>query len=512
MSSLLDYTPLEEIPKHVNALKKSFRQQKTSSIEFRLNQLRALYYAIKDNEDVIIKAIQKDLNKSESETQLTELAVTYGDILSLIKELPTLTKPKNAKGTNFLFKPSSPKIEKIPLGTVLIIAPFNFPINLTLQPLIGSIAGGNTTVLKQSEQIPNTSQVLTEILTDALDPSIFRAINGAVPETNVLLEQKFDKIFFTGSPTVGKIIARKAAEQLTPVVLELGGKSPSFVTKSVKGNIDAVAKRILFSKFTNAGQICVATDHILVDASIHDELVIALKKAVDELYPADVKTFGKLVNDNAWERVIGLVKKTNGDIIHGDLSLANKQERFVPPIIVDNVSFNDSLYSEEIFGPVLPIIKYTNLDDTIDQVITNHDTPLALYIYSKDKKEIKYISSQIRSGALSINDSMIHVGLSNIPFGGIGNSGYGNYHGQWSFDAFTHERAQLSNPYWTEILFDAKYPPVSNFDLAKSKFFLIPTPTFGRTGRVRDHNYGLAIITILIGLIGLAVGFFEKRQ
>lgn len=504
--SVLEYTPVDEIPSIVTSLHKSFRTNPSRPLAYRLNQLRNLYYALKDNEDLLVKALKKDINRSREDTELTELSIIYGDLLSTIKNLSTWMKPQSAKDVSLLFKFTSPKITKIPLGTILIISPFNFPLMLAIQPLIGAIAGGNTAVLKQSEQTPYTSQTLSTILSDALDPDIFQIVNGGIEETSVLLDQKFDKIIYTGSGKVGRIIASKAAKNLTPVVLELGGKSPAFVTESVKNDLKAVCKRIAFTRFSNAGQICVSTDFCVVHDSIYDEFLDTLLKTVKEVYDVDVENYTKLVNHAAWDRVMKIIRDTKGDVVIGGDGV--REERFIEPTIIKNVKFDDISMQEEIFGPVLPVIKYSNLQNAIDSVLNVADTPLALYVYSKNSKQTELISSQIRSGALVINDGVIHVGLSCIPFGGIGESGYGAYHGKWSFDTFSHERAVLKNPFWTEVLFEAKYPPISKFDLNLSKFFLVPRPTFGRTGRVRDHNYEFLIKVIIVGIVGVITGFY----
>lgn len=501
----LEYTPVEEIPAIVKSLNKSFRQSKPS-LEFRLNQLRQLYYALKVNEDLLIRALKLDLNKSEEDTHLTELIPIYSDLLLIIKNLPTWTKPRSViSETSLLFKFSNPKVEYTPFGTVLVISPFNFPLLLSLQPVIGAIAAGNCVVLKQSELVPNTAQTLSDILIDALDPKLFQIVNGAIPETTKLLEQKFDKILYTGSGSVGRIIAQAAVKNLTPYVLELGGKSPAFVTPSVKSQIETVCKRIAFTRFTNAGQVCVATDYTIVHDDIYDLFISTMRKIIKKYYNLNVQNSGKLVNTAAWDRVMKLIRDTKGDVVLG--GDGSREDRFIEPTLISNVKWDDISMQSEIFGPVLPVVKYSDLQSAIDNVQDVADTPLALYIYSTSKTEQQLISSQIRSGALVINDGMVHVGLATLPFGGIGESGQGQYHGKWSFETFSHQRALMKQPFWTEILFESKYPPITKFDLSLTKWFLVPRPTFGRFGKVRDHNYEFLIKVVFVAIIGVYSGY-----
>lgn len=509
MSNVLEYTPVDDIPSIVTSLHKSFRANPNRSLEYRLNQLRNLYYAIKDNEELLVKALKKDLNRPEGDTQLLEITPLYIEILTTINNLSKWMKPTSAKNVDLLYYFTSPKIAKIPLGTVLIIGPFNFPYLTTLAPLVGSIAAGNTTVFKQSEQIPYTSQTLGTILTDALDPEIFQIVQGGIEETTALLKQKFDKIIYTGSGKVGRIIASKAAETLTPTILELGGKSPAFVTPSVQlKDLKTVCKRIAFTRFANAGQTCVSTDYCIVHDSLYDEFVDMMKLVIKELYDVDETNSTKLVNKNAWDRVMNIIRNTKSDVVLG--GDGDREARFIQPTLLTNVSFDDASMKEEIFGPVLPVIRYSDLQHSIDNVLDIADTPLALYIYSKSSKEIETISSQIRSGALVVNDGVIHGGLACVPFGGVGESGYGSYHGKWSFDAFSHERAVLKNPFWTDILFESKYPPITKMDLKLSKFFLVPRKSFKRTGRVRANKYEFFIKVLFVGVVGVAVGYYNS--
>ncbi|ONH68197.1 Beta-apo-4'-carotenal oxygenase [Cyberlindnera fabianii] len=511
MSSVLEYTPIEEIPQRVEKVRTAFHTRKFLNVEVRLNALRNLFFAIKDNEDLILKALKKDLNKPPSEVQLLELSPLYGDLLYIIDNLRSWVKGRKPESTPLLFKFSKPRVENIPLGTVLVIGAFNFPLLLTLQPLIGAIAGGNTVVIKQSEQTPNLAAVVTDILSDALDNELIQIVNGGIEETTALLEQKFDKVIYTGSGTVGTIIAKKCAETLTPCILELGGKSPAFITKNCR-SLDLAAKRIVFAKFVNAGQTCVTVDYAQVHRDVYDEFVKLLIKWTKKLFgEASVETYGKIVNQRNTERVANIIKDSKGEVIYGgDFDI---EERYISPTVVKDVTFSDSLMQGEIFGPVLPVVPFDDLDAAITNVVAYHDTPLALYAFTDNKDEIYAIQSRIRSGAFLINDAIIHVGMAQLPFGGIGSSGNGNYHGYASFKSFTHERSCLKQPFWVEPLFEAKYPPTTNFDLAVAKTAMVPPAWFGRTGKIRDWRkiFKNTMISMFL-LTGLVLGLTSDKE
>lgn len=513
-SETLAFTPIEIIPSKVEKLHASFQNGKTQPLPYRLNQLRNIYFMIKDHEDEIKNALKLDLNKSENEAQLTEISVVLGDLLYIIDNLGDWLKPETPKGVPTLFKIGSPKIYKQAFGTVLIISPFNYPFMLSIQPLIGAIAGGNTVVYKPSELTPYTSSLLTRILSEALDSDTFTVIYGGVDETTALLDQKFDKILYTGSGAVGKIIAKKAAENLTPCILELGGKSPAFVGERLNSRqLNLSAKRILHGKFTNAGQTCVAPDYLLVHESSYDEFITALLKNVKTLYgDADINNYNKLVHERSFEKLNQMINETSGEIIYsGEHS---KEHRFFNPTIIKGVTFEDSTMKGENFGPVLPIIKYSSLNSVIDDVVKYHDTPLALYIFSQNKSERELISTRIRSGAVLFNETLIHVGISQLPFGGIGQSGYGDYHGKYSFDAFTQKRASLDQPFWAEPLFEVKYPPLTNFDLALADTFTIPFVKLNRTGPVFSKSYKLLRFgaIFIVAFAGLYAGLFSDGR
>ncbi|KAH3673323.1 hypothetical protein WICMUC_003783 [Wickerhamomyces mucosus] len=484
MSEELQYTDIKSIPSTIDNLKVTFHSGKTQSLSWRLDQLRNLYFALKDNEDEIKTALQLDLNKSDGETAIFELNVVYGDLLYVIENLSKWVKPTPVTDVSPLVKLSQPKIHHQPLGTVLIISAFNYPLTLSLQPLIGAIAGGNTVTLKLSESTSYTSDAITQIIHQYLDNESIAVINGGVEETTVLLQEKFDKILYTGNGTVGKIIAKKAAETLTPVILELGGKSPSFITENTDvKNLKIITKRLLLGKFINAGQTCIAPDYLLVHESKYDETLQNLLENVKLLYgDSNFRNYSKIIHERSFERLNNIINNSHGTIIFSGENAADK--RFLHPTIIKDVTFEDSTMKEELFGPILPIIKYSNLNDIIDEVIIHHDTPLALYIFSNSSEDHNLISTRIRSGSIVFNETLLQAGIAQLPFGGIGSSGYGDYHGKSSFYAFTSQRASLNQPLWVEPFFEVKYPPISDFKLRVASFFAVPSPKFGRTGPV----------------------------
>ncbi|GEQ71710.1 hypothetical protein JCM33374_g5396 [Metschnikowia sp. JCM 33374] len=503
--SQLKCTPVDEIPAIVDRLKKSFlKDRKTHSLQFRLNQLRNVYFALKDNIGDLSEALFKDFSRAPSETMNLEYAPFMNELVHTMANLQRWSMPEPVKDLPLNLMTSPVYVERVPLGTVLVISPFNYPLLLTLSSLIGALSAGNCVVLKISEFVPNFSIILTKMLTECLDPSIFAMVNGGIDETTVLLEQKFDKIMYTGSTKVGKIIAKKAAETLTPVLLELGGKSPAFVLDTVTDkDMKKIARRIVWGRFINAGQTCVAIDYVLADAKIKTKLVASIKQVVEkEFYSAVDETdpsYTHIIHDRAFDNMCKMIDDTSGDIVTG--GDADSRTRFIPPTVIDNVDWEDSTMQQEIFGPILPIISFTDLEDTIDEVIKRHDTPLASYIFtsgassrSKDP-QIDLIRTAIRSGGTIVNDSILHVGLTSAPFGGIGQSGHGSYHGFYSYRAFTHERTTIESSLRTEFASKVRYPPFTEGKDKAIQASMIPyneSVWFDRSGNVALSGPGLA--------------------
>ncbi|WP_373479676.1 aldehyde dehydrogenase [Geminocystis sp.] len=416
----------------------------TKPLDFRRQQLQKLKLAIVSRQDKILKALKEDLGKPELEGCF-ELAVLQ-DISHAIKNLPQWMKPRKVK-TGIETFPSNACIYPEPLGVVLIVAPWNYPFSLMISPLIGAIASGNCAMVKPSELAPHTSQLLRELIEDTFSPEYISIQEGGVEISQKLLSLKFDHIFFTGGTQIGKIVMVAAAQNLTPVTLELGGKSPCIVDKET--NLKETAKRITWGKFINAGQTCIAPDYILVDNIIKQDLILALKQCIRDFFgenPVESKDFARIINIRQFERLRGLL--TSGDVIIGGDS--NPDTKYIAPTMLDNVSLDSPVMAEEIFGPILPILEYQSLDEAIT-FVNSKPKPLALYFFSHNKEKQQQILKETSSGGLSFNETIMHVGVTELPFGGVGDSGIGAYHGKASFDVFTHSKSVLSRPFWGDL-------------------------------------------------------------
>jgi len=427
--------------------KEFFDSKKTIPIKFRKESLRRLSKSIKNNEEKIYNALEKDLGKPRYETFLSEILFVQKEIKIMLKKIDYWSKPKRVPSSIYSF-PSKDYILPSPFGCVLNISPWNYPFQLAMSPLIGAIAAGNTVVLKPSEHSPNTSVVIKNVIEDSFDSGHATTILGDAKEAQELLSFRWDYIFFTGSTIVGKIVARAAAEFLTPTTLELGGKSPCIVDESV--NINLTAKRIVWGKFLNCGQTCIAPDYILVNEKIKNKLITAMKEAIINSYGENAKeskSYGRIVNENHLNRINKMIE--NADIIHGGKS--DLKSKYFEPTIISDQELKSGAMKEEIFGPILPIISYADMDEVYN-IINRYNKPLAAYIFSKSNKKITDFKNNFSAGAIVANDSIIQVINSNLPFGGIGNSGIGAYHGQHSFDLFTHfkpfiKRSFTPDPY-----------------------------------------------------------------
>ncbi|MFP4470002.1 MAG: aldehyde dehydrogenase [Bacteroidales bacterium] len=429
-----------------------FKSGKTRDIGFRKAQLKKFLNVLQDNERLLIDAAWKDLHKSEFETYATELGLIYGEIMLAIRKVKKWSKPKSVL-TNIAALPATSRIYPEPYGTTLIIGAWNFPFLLILEPLVGALAAGNTIILKPSELAPACSSVLAKILNGAFNPEYLRVVEGAVPETQALLKEKFDYIFFTGSTKVGKIIYKAAAEQLTPVTLELGGKSPCIVDRDFP--VKLAAKRIAWGKFINAGQTCIAPDYLLVHREAKDELLKYLKKYIHDFYgenPKNSPDFLRIVNKPNFDRLKELIVPekvyTGGD--------TNEKELYISPTILDNVNWADKVMEDEIFGPVLPVLTFDDFFGTID-LLKQKEKPLALYYFGKNKGRQKLILKELNFGGGTFNDGIMHITNARLPFGGIGHSGMGNYHGRHGFETFSHQKSIMKRTTWIDI--PLRYPP-----------------------------------------------------
>lgn len=417
-----------------------FNTQQTKDISFRKEQLKKLSKAIKSYESDILEALYTDLGKNKVEAYATEIGITLKSIKNARKELKNWTKTKNVATPLYLF-PTKSYIKKEPYGTVLIIAPFNYPFQLVFEPLIGAIAAGNTAIIKPSELTPNVARVIKRLINETFDANYIEVIEGGIEETQTLIHLPFDYVFFTGSENVGKIVYQAASENLVPVTLEMGGKSPVIVDETA--NIKVASERICFGKFTNAGQTCVAPDYILVHESVKDDLITALSKTLREFYGQNIQQspdYGRIVNLKHYHRLTSLLNSAQMNIVFGGHS--DEDERYIEPTLLDHVTNDSAIMQEEIFGPILPILTYQSLDEAI-AFIHQRPKPLSLYLFSEDENATQRVINELSFGGGAINDTLMHLANPKLPFGGVGASGMGRYHGKYSFDTFTHEKSYI---------------------------------------------------------------------
>ncbi|MEG3439780.1 aldehyde dehydrogenase [Pannus brasiliensis CCIBt3594] len=422
-----------------------FATGKTKDIEFRLAQLKALRKAVIENQDRIVAAVKADLNKPDLEAYAFEVAVVQ-EIDHAIKHLRGWLKPK-AIPTPPQHFPAKARVYPEPLGVVLIISPWNYPFLLAIAPLVGALAAGNCVLLKPSEVSSHTSRAIAEIVGKTFDPAYIAVVEGGVEVSQAVLAEKFDHIFFTGGTEIGRIVMAAAARHLTPVTLELGGKSPCIVDTEI--SLETTAKRIVWGKFINAGQTCIAPDYLLVDRRIKPALLQALKDCIREFYgedPYKSPDFARIISAKHFSRLAGFLG--DGTIVAGGQTSAS--DRYIAPTILDNVSLSSPIMQEEIFGPILPAIEYTDIQEAID-LINSKPKPLALYLFSKNTSLQRRILTSTSSGGICINDTILHAALSEMPFGGVGDSGMGSYHGKKTFETFSHFKSVLAKPFWLDL-------------------------------------------------------------
>ena len=445
--------------------KKFFKSGKTLDINLRIEYLKKLKKVIKDNEIAIFEVLNKDLGKSETEAYMCEVGLTLDEISYMIKNIKKFAKEKIVPTplTNFHSKSI---IKLVPRGNVLIMSPWNYPFLLTMEPLVDAISAGNTVILKPSAYSKFTSDIVSKIIKDVFPEEYVAVVKGGREENKQLLSYKYDYIFFTGSQSVGKEVLRSASEHLTPVALELGGKSPCIIDKTA--NIDLSAKRIVFGKFLNCGQTCVAPDYILCEESIKQELIKAIKKEIIKQFgenPIENPNYGKIINEKHFNRVRNLID-FDKTIIGGK---TNPETLKIEPTVLDNITWADNVMKEEIFGPVLPILTFKTINEVVETV-ENHSHPLALYVFSTDKKNIKQITEHCRYGGGCINDVVVHLATPEMPFGGFGESGMGSYHGKFGFETFSHRKSTLDKKLWLDL--PMRYQPYKNFYNKLLRIFL----------------------------------------
>ena len=420
----------------------------------RIENLKKLKNSIKKYENNIINALNIDLGKPEFEAYSSEVGFVYSTIDYFIKNLKSWTKVKKVKNDAAQL-PGKSYIYKSHYGAVLIIGPYNYPFQLLIEPLIGAISGGNTVILKPSEYATKTEAIVEKIIKETFDEKYIAVVTGDYKVNSQLLDLEFDYIFFTGSVNVGKIVMEKASKHLTPVTLELGGKSPVIVDNTA--NLKVSAKRILWGKLTNAGQTCVAPDYILAYEDIYEELIKEFENVIIEFYGQDIirsKDFGRIINDRHMNRLNAILEHDKNKITFG--GEVDFEKRYISPTIIRDVTLEDAVMNEEIFGPIIPVIKYKNMED-IKYYISHHKNPLALYVFSEDENFSEDIINRFSFGGGCVNDTISHVASAYLPFGGIGSSGMGNYHGKASFDTFTHTKSIVKKS--TKIDLKLVFPP-----------------------------------------------------
>ena len=450
MSKIMNYADI------LQQQKTFFNTHATKDLDFRKAQLQKLKKLVKSNEKLLYDAIYQDFGKSEFETFGTEISFIYKDIDYYLKNLKSFAKPKNVL-TNIVNQMGSSKIVFEPLGNCLVIGAWNYPYQLTLTPVIAAIAAGNTCMIKPSELPENTMKAMAKLINENFDAQFLYVVEGGVEETTAILKLRFDKIFFTGSPRVGKIVYKAAAEHLTPVTLELGGKSPAFVTE--KADLQIAARRIVWGKFINAGQTCVAPDYLYVAENIKAKF---LKVLIEEIkkrnYTDNVDHYCKIINERNFDRLEKMIDREK--VVFGGET--NREKRYISPTVLDHVTWEDAVMQEEIFGPILPILTYKNLE-TAMQTVVEGEKPLSAYLFSNDAKEQELFTEKLSFGGGCINDTLMHLSNDRLPFGGVGNSGIGNYHGKFGFEAFSHQKAILKKSNYLEP--ELKYPPYSDAKL-----------------------------------------------
>lgn len=448
----------KEIESLLKRQREYYRSGATVPVSFRILQLKRLREAVRKYRDEICEALRTDLGKSDYESFMCEVGLVLSEISYMIKNVKKFARKKRVATPLAQFASHSYR-QPVPYGNVLIMSPWNYPFLLTVDPLVDAIAAGNTAIIKPSAYSPATGLIVEKIVTECFSPEYVAVVTGGRAENTALLDQKFDLIFFTGSGAVGKEVLRRAAENLTPAILELGGKSPCIVDSSA--NIKLCARRIVFGKYLNCGQTCVAPDYILCERSVKDALVNALISEIKKQYgedPLNNKNYGKIVNEKHFNRLSGLIDEKK--VVFGGKT--DQKTLRIAPTVMDNVTYSDAVMGEEIFGPILPIITFDDFDTVVDELKTK-DKPLALYLFTSNKKHEERVVAELSYGGGCINDVVIHLATSSMGFGGVGESGMGSYHGKDGFDAFSHYKSIVDKKTWLDL--PMRYQPY------KSKFY-----------------------------------------
>ena len=455
----------QEIKSLVAKQRTYFQTGATLPVSTRIQALRRLYTAIRENEQEIHDALRNDLGKSNFESYMCETGLVLEEISYMVKHTRRFSREQRVRTPLAQFHSRSYK-KPSPYGVPLIMSPWNYPFMLTLSPLVDALAAGNTAVVKPSAYSPHTSDMILRILSQCFDPQYVAVVTGGRAENTCLLREHFDYIFFTGSQAVGKEVMRNAAEHLTPVTLELGGKSPCIVDQTA--DIPLAARRIVFGKYLNCGQTCVAPDYIYCHRSVKDQLIREVQKQLQKQYgsqPLDNPDYGKIINEKHFDRILGLIDETK--LVQGGRS--DRETLRIEPTVLDNVTFSDAVMQEEIFGPIMPILVFDNLDDVI-RTINGMPHPLALYFFTSDKQAAKKVTSRCGFGGGCINDTIIHLATTEMGFGGFGESGMGAYHGKTGFDTFSHYKSIVDKKTWIDL--PMRYQPYERLHEKMVRFFL----------------------------------------
>ncbi len=459
------HTDVDRIPEIVSRLRESFRSGRTRPLEWRLGQLARLQELLERHGDELVAALQADLRKPTLEAWMADVANTKAEVVLARRKLRSWTKPERVR-IPLSQRPGRARIVREPLGVVLVIGPWNYPVQLVLTPLVGALAAGNCVVLKPSEVTAHTSAALAKLLPRYLDPGAVAVVEGGVPETTALLAERFDHIFYTGNGRVGRVVMAAAAKHLTPVTLELGGKSPCLIDADV--DMDVAVHRIAWGKFMNAGQTCIAPDYVLVHESRERDLLDGLAKTLREFYGDDPQRspdLARIASDRHHERLAKLLE--SGEVVVG--GQADADERYVAPTVLRNVRPDSPVMQDEIFGPILPVLKVPDMDRAIE-FVNEREKPLALYVFTRRPEVEERVVSRTTSGGVCVNATLWHIANPQLPFGGVGESGLGAYHGRHSFEVFSHRKSVLTKPTRFDVRF--AYPPYTKRKLALLKRLL----------------------------------------
>ncbi|KAF2035041.1 aldehyde dehydrogenase 3H1 [Setomelanomma holmii] len=506
---MASYTSKSEVDTAISTLRTTFASNRTKDLRYRKWQLKQLYWLVADNTDAFIAALKADLNRPEFESRFTTKGLLE-EIEYHIDSVESWAKDEVPNAGIIFSKLGKTTIRQEPRGVAFIIGAWNFPDSLTLHPLASAIAAGCCALVKPSEIAAHSAELMCRLAPKYLDSEAYAFVSGGAAETQYMLTHKFDHVFFTGSTPVAKHVAAATAKHLTPTVLELGGQGPAIVTKTA--NVDLAAKRIGAAKFMNAGQICLSVNHTFVHPDVHAKFLERIKYWNDTFSSnGQTDEMCTIVNERNAARLSGMLEKTNGTVVSSGKSKDDNPKKLFPTI-VSNVKMNDSLLSEELFGPILPIIEADHI--TACKTVSSMPHPLAIYIFSTDQSEIDYILDHTLSGGVTINDTLLHAGAKEAPFGGVGDSGSGSYHGRYGFDTFTHKRTIVRLPDFLDIVMSFRYPP---YNLAKAGLALkVGKPKFKRGEKLEDQRVGkgwsrLGLLSAVVGVVGVGLAAWSGK-